>query len=193
MLGFIYHHLGDSDVRAAMVELWTAEWDEMHDAGHPRNCYGKQLTDEGWGAYANAMPAALTNETDGWLKAQMSDPSFWMAKFPRRKPKGGVTMVNYNKLDALERLCFGEFNIAYIRGVATALRDRGETECVVYRADSAYLPRGECSEWEGQRFPVQMVLDGHRARYWPPDLADPSVFSVPTGPNCHHSIKAVGT
>lgn len=114
-----------------------------------------------------------------------------MATYPRRKPKGGISMVKYNKRDALERLCLGEFNIAYIRGLARTLQGRGETECVIYRANRAYEPRGECSEWEGQAFALQDVVDGHRARYWPLGNGRSDAFSVPTGPNCHHSIRSI--
>jgi hypothetical protein len=191
-MGFQYHHLEDADVRQTMVELWSAEWEDMHSSGHPRGCYGKQLTDEGWENYGSVMPVALSEQDDDWLRAEMADPAFWMPKYPRRKPKGGFTMVEYNKRDALERLCFGEFNIAYIRGLATTLLVRGETECIVYRADLAYEPRGECSEWEGEQFPLQDVVDGHRIRYWPLGQGQQGAFSIPTGPNCHHSIHAVG-
>lgn len=191
-MGFHYHHIEDQDVRRAMAELWSGEWQDMQSSGHPRDCYGKQLTDEGWEGYGRAMPVALAERDDDWLVAEMADPAFWMPKYPRRKPKGGVTMVDYNKRDALERLCFGEFNIAYIRGLATILLARGETECIVYRANAAYQPRGECSVWEGERFPLQDVIDGHRIRYWPLGQGKPGEFSVPSGPNCHHSIHALG-
>src|ERR1700679_1092436 len=79
-----------------------------------------------------------------------------MARSPR-KTKNGTTMVNYDKQDALERLCFGDFNIAYIRGLARTLLARGETACLVYRADPAYEPRKECTDWEGQTFPLADV------------------------------------
>jgi hypothetical protein len=191
-MGFEYQHLDEADVRAAMVARWREEWPTLESLEGSERPFGKQLTPSGWERFAAAMPEALAEHDDEWLKDRMSDPSSWMEKYPRRKPKGGFSMVNYNKNDALERLCFGEFNIAYIRGLATALLDRGETNCVVYRADSAYMPRGECSGWEGQQFALQDVIDGHRARYWPPGQGNPSAFSVPSGPNCHHSINAVG-
>jgi hypothetical protein len=191
-MGFEYQHLDEMDVRAAMVARWQEEWPTLESLDGPERPFGKQLTLSGWERFVAVMPEALAEHDDEWLKNRMADPTFWMEKYPRRKPKGGFSMVNYNKDDALERLCFGEFNIAYIRGLATALLDRGDTKCVVYRADSAYVPRGECSVWEGQQFALQDVIDGHRARYWPPGHGNPSIFSVPSGPNCHHSVKAVG-
>jgi hypothetical protein len=191
-VGFLYHHLDESDVRAQMLDAWREEWADL-SANWPRDewPYGKQLTDDGWVAFEQAMPEALASKDDGWLVSEMSAPAYWLDRSPR-KTKNGVTMVNYNKQDALERLCFGEFNIAYIRGLARALLARGETTCLVYRADPAYEPRAECSEWEGQAFPLADVLAGHRARYFPPP-GDPTVFSIPTGPNCHHSIRAVAS
>lgn len=166
-MGFAYHHLDDPAVRDRMVQLWTEEWEEL-SARWPRGqCYGKQLSDLGWSAFEDAMPFALTEQDDDWLVQQVSELDFWLEKSPRRT-KSGTTMVAYNKSDAIQRLCLGEFNIAYIRGLAHVLVDRGETHCTIYRADSAYVPRGECSAWEGQTVPVTDVIAGHRARYHPP-------------------------
>jgi len=186
-MGFIYHHLDQPDVRESMVELWQRDWKQITSIGHPRECYGKDLTDLGWAEFETAMPLALAEGTDDSLSADMQAPGYWRAKRPHRR----YGETNYNHAQARELLCYGEFNVAYIRGLAHALIARGETECVVYRADSAYQPRGECSKWEGQRFTLQAVIDGHRARYWPPGEGDSVAFSIPTGYNCHHSIRAV--
>lgn len=188
-VGFDYWHLDDLEVREEMVRLWKAERDDLSTNWSRDQCYGKQLSDAGWLAFPKSMVAALAERDDAWLMQEMSPAEFWMPKSPRRT-KTGVIMVNYNKADALERLCFGEFNIAYIHGLATVLIARGDTECLVYRANPAYDPRGECSAWEGQTFPLADVLAGHRARYHPPP-GDLNAWSIPTGPNCHHSIRAV--
>ena len=190
-MGFTYYHLNDEDVRLASHDAWQEEWADL-SANWPRGqCYGKQLTDEGWHAFEGSMPVALRSETDDWLVEQMAEPDYWAPYLTRRKPKGGFTNVDYNKRDALERLCRGEFNIAYIRGVARALLARGETNCVVYRASEAGEERGECTAWEGHEFELQTVLDGHRVRYHPPP-GNREAWSVPSGPNCHHSIRARG-
>jgi hypothetical protein len=187
-VGFRYDHLDEQDVRAKMLRAWSEEWTEL-SANFPRGqCYGKQLTDAGWVAFERAMPEALDSRDDDWLVDAMSPADYWQDRSPRRT-KNGITMVNYNKRDALERLCFGEFNIAYIRGLALALLARGDTTCIVYRADAAYVPRGECTDWEGQLFPLADVVSGHRARYHPPP-GDRRAWSIPSGPNCHHSIRA---
>lgn len=189
-MGFTYHHLDEPIARAGMIERWCAEWASLESIPGPARPYGKQLTADGWEAFSAAMPAALSEHDDEWLREQMSSLDYWDTHLTR-KTKQGVKLVDYNKEDAIRKLCFGEFNIAYIRGLATALSQQGETHCAVYRADAAYEPRGECSGWEGQQFLLKDVIDGHRARYWPPDQADRSAFSIPTGPNCHHSIRRI--
>jgi hypothetical protein len=187
-MGFEYHHLAEGDVRAAMVDAWQEEWADL-SAHWPRGqCYGKQLTDAGWANIERVIPEALAGRDDDWLAGEMAPAEYWQETLVRRT-KNGVTMVDYHKPDALLKLCFGEFNIAYIRGLAKALLARGETICWVYRADRAYVPRGECSEWEDRSFPLADVIAGHRARYHPP-LGDRHAFSVPSGPNCHHTIRA---
>lgn len=188
-MGFDFYHLGEPDVRDHMVAAWLEEWADL-SANWPRGqCYGKQLTEAGWAAFAVVMPEALAVRDDDWLTTQMSPDQYWELRSPRRT-RSGITMVNYNKRDALERLTFGEFNIAYIRGLARALVARGHTDCAVYRANPAYEPRGECSTWEGKTFPLGDVIAGHRVRYHPPPGL-PHAWSIPTGPNCHHSIRAL--
>jgi hypothetical protein len=175
-----------------MVLLWSAEWAELEDRTDRADCYGKALTEQGWAAFEEAMPAALDGHDDDWLYVRMDDPAYWRTWLPRRRRGGqGWTTAAVNRPEALRRLCFGEFNVAYIRGLAHALRDRGEDFAVVYRAAHAAEPRGRCSSWEGDVVPVQQVIDGHRVYYWPPP-GDRSAWGLPTGPNCHHSIHAVG-
>ena len=88
-------------------------------------------------------------------------------------------------------LCVSEFNIAYIRGLARTLQSEGEEQCEIFRAGSAMENDRECSAWEGKAFSVQQLIDGHRARYWPPP-GDRRVWSLPTQPGCHHSICRIG-
>lgn len=188
-MGFQYHHLDDPDVRTEMVTLW-AEEDRMLVAGdRRRDCYGKDLVEAGWAAWQVVMPEALAAQDEEWLIERMLDPGYWRETRSPKKPGHKPSKVSPKW--ASKMLCANEFNIAYVRGLATALLARGETECVVYRADIASDPRCECTEWEGGRFPLQQVLDGHRARYWPDD-SNPGAFSVPSGVNCHHSIHALG-
>lgn len=188
-MGFTYFHLGERDVREAMVLMWSAEWAEIEGLPEGRRPYGKDLTSAGWAAFATAMPEALDAHDDDWLAERMDRASYFRSARPRRTRNGGTTMVRVNLGEAIKQLCYGEFNIAYIRGLAHALQARGETHAVVYRAGSAVEARAECSSWEGQEFPLAQIIGGHRARYWP--QRDDGAWSVPAGVNCHHSIRAV--
>ena len=189
---FTYHHLEDPEVRESMVALWNAENAELLAGGNRGECYGQDLVDAGWEQWEKAMPAALAEHDEEWLTHQMLDPSYWRSHRPRILKSGRVSQQAVSPRWVAPFLSRNEFNIAYIHGLSATLLQRGQGECEVYRADSAYEPRGECSAWEGQRFSTQEIFDGHRARYWPPEAAVPSVLSVPSGPNCHHSIRAVG-
>lgn len=191
-MGFRFLHLHEPDVRESMVLHWSAEWSELVDRPDRTDCYGKPLTDVGWDAFGEVMPRALAEHDDDWLVVRMDDPRYWHARLPRRGRGGrGWTSYAVNRGEALRRLCHGEFNVAYIRGLAHALVERGETHAVVYRAGPAVEPRSECSGWEGREVPLADVIAGHRVRYWPaPGRA--SAWSLPTGVNCHHSIHAVG-
>ena len=190
-MGLRYFHLDDPDVRAAMTAHWSSEWEALTDLPNRADCFGKALTDAGWEAYGIAMPLALAERDDDWLLLQMDERHYWQERLPRRG-RGGVGWTTYavNRDEHLRRLCFGEFNVAYIRGLAYALLERGETQALVYRAGDAAEPRAECTRWEGSTVPLDQVIAGHRARYWPPP-GDPSAWSLPTGVNCHHSIRAV--
>jgi hypothetical protein len=188
-MSFQYHHLEDVDVRRAMTTLWEEENETLVNKGLREQCYGADLIEAGWVAWESAMPQALAEQDDDWLIDVMLDPSYWRSNRPPTKP--GYKPPKVSPKWASKMLCSNEFNAAYVRGVASALLAGGETECVVYRADTASDPRCECTEWEGRSFPLQQVLDGHRARYWPDD-SNSGAFSVPSGVNCHHSIHAVG-
>lgn len=189
-MSFTYHHLDDRDVRAAMVDCWRAENDDLVASGLRSDCYGADLVEVGWREWETAMPEALANRDDDWLVEQMLDPSFWRSHRPRKLKSGGYSQSRVSPSWASKLLCLGEFNIAYVRGLSEVLLGRGETECIVYRASDAAEPRCECTAWEERRFPLQNIANGHRARYWPLESCDPSAFSVPSGFNCHHSIRA---
>ena len=183
-MGLNYHHLDDVDVRHAMTTMWLEEFVDLRTNWAIDACYGKQLTAAGWDAFGNAMPKALKGYDDEWLRSQMNNDSYWQEHLLRR----GRPVV-YNKPDAIQKLTIGEFNIAYIHGLASVLQSRGREMCVIYRADHAYVPRSECSAWEDHEVRISDVLAGHRVRYHPPP-GDRRAFSIPSGPNCHHSIRA---
>lgn len=192
-MGFEYHHLDDPEVRKEMHRLWCDENEELIAGDNRADCYGADLVEAGWDRWNEVMPDALENYDDDWLWNRMYDQALWRSHRPRRLKAGGYSQMRVNLKWACDLLSLGEFNIAYIRGLAHVLDARGERECIIYRAQDAGEPRCECTGWEGQSFPLRDVIDGHRARYWPPSAGRPGVFSVPSGFNCHHSIRQVAS
>jgi hypothetical protein len=190
-MGLRYFHLDESDVRTAMLTHWSSEWAKVVDLPNRDECFGKALTEDGWTMFGKVMPEALATQDDDWLYQQMDAESFWQERLPQRA-RGGTGWTTYavNRPEHLRRLCFDEFNIAYIRGLAHALLDRGEKDALIYRAGEASEPRAKCSSWEDTTVPLKQVIGGHRAHYWPPP-GEPSAWSLPTGVNCHHSIMAI--
>lgn len=85
------------------------------------------------------------------------------------------------------RLATNEFNTWYVRGLSGLLLDEGMVQCEVYRAGHPKWEPSECSKHEGEIVAVQDVYAGHRRRYWP--VPDPTAFSIPFQPGCHHSIR----
>ncbi|HYN50746.1 MAG TPA: hypothetical protein VES62_07455 [Thermoleophilaceae bacterium] len=190
-MGLLFHHLADPEVRQRMVGMWRDEFAALK-AGYPRQewPYGRYLIDAGWAAFETAMPQALTEHDDDWLAAQVRDPRYWLPKASRAKPVGGRTWVDYDKEDALRRLATGEFNVAYVHGLASVLLDRGQSHCVVYRAGVAVEPRDAyCTNLEERQAPLAQILADHRRNYFP--VRDPDAKPIPSGPNCHHSIRAI--
>lgn len=190
-MGLYFYHLGDPDVRERMVAMWADELASLK-SGYARTewPYGRYLTDSGIAAFERAMPQAIAEHDDDWLAQEMGHPQYWLEKAVRRTQKGGTTLVDYDKDDALRRLTSGEFNIAYVRGLASVLIERGQSECLVYRAGAAAEPRdGYCTALEDQRVQLAQILADHRRNYFP--VRDPDARPIPSGPNCHHSIRAV--
>lgn len=80
MSGLTYHHLDEDAVRQAMLSGWEEEREGLIAGGHERDCYGKDLSDQGWDAFLRAMPAALIEKTDAWLASEMEDSALWKAE-----------------------------------------------------------------------------------------------------------------
>lgn len=186
------HHLDDPAVREQMIGAWTEEREELRAIGLEQEVYGRDLTEAGWYAFERAMPDALQRHDVVWLSRAMDRPEHWQASRLQRVRGGRLSRVRVNRHEAVSRLAIGEFNTAYVRGLARALILRGEHEALVYRAGPAVERRTDCTALEGRAVALQRVLDGHRARYWPaPGSRD--ALSIPSGPNCHHSIRAMPT
>jgi hypothetical protein len=141
----------------------------------PNPYFGKALTSTGRQAFINEMTRTIQNPNgnEEALALALSNPSNW---------------IDHPESNA-KRLAITEFNTWFVRGLCRRLIEENIEYCEVYRAGPADEPRAECTSWEGRRFRVQDVYNGHRARYWP--IPNPGIFSVPAGANCHHSIRRV--
>lgn len=126
-MGFQYHHLDDPGVREEMLCLWREENEVLIADGNRAECYGADLIERGWDRWNEAMPDAIANHDDDWLWDQMHDPTLWRSRRPRRLKGGGYSQMRVNLKWACDLLCLGEFNIAYVRGVAHVLEAGGES------------------------------------------------------------------
>ncbi len=166
--------------------------DEFHTEEAGQDPYrSKLLTSEGLENYPQLMEKAIT-ETEGnevTLGRDLNRSGFWETTMKsQRKGKSYTKSVNVG--DASTRIALTEFSTWYTRGFAKRLMEEGEKECEVYRADTAVEPRCSCSNWEGKKFSVKDAYEGHRKRYHHNKI-DRAAFSIPSGPNCHHSIRRV--
>jgi hypothetical protein len=172
----------DPITRRSMMAEFEAEW----AGGNPY--LSSLLSEYGRAAFPGLMREALANGDEMTLAGSLWVPSFWLPAFPRKTRGGSVSMVKISPDAAAARLARTEFNTWYVRGLSARLLAEGEEMCEVYRAAPAEEPRPECLEHEGRVYPIVEVFEGHRVRYWPPP-GNPTAFSIPTGPNCHHTIR----
>lgn len=149
----------------------------------------RTLSDEGWREFPRIMEQAIRSGDDVTLALALNRPGLF--KDTQRRTKSGATRVRTNPEKASKTLALTEFNTWYVRGLCRRLMDEGVESCEVYRADPAANPRCECTGWEGSVFSVRDVYNGHRARYHGAG-ASPKALSIPSGPNCHHSIRRAG-
>lgn len=173
----------DSATRDYMLKEFRAEQNS-------ENPYRSQLmTAAGNEQFVEIMERAITTGNEISLEQELANPSFWVSSTTaRRKETTYSKSVDFRV--AAKTFALTEFNTWYVRGFAKRLMDEGEKECEVYRADTAVEPRCECTRWQTQTFDVKMIYDGHRKRYHH-ETIDRSAIAVPSGPNCHHSIKRI--
>lgn len=176
---FNFEELNEA-TRQAMLREFDAEQE-----GTPY--VSTQLSSQGVGVYAELMRNAICTGNEVSLEVDLSYDAYWRPTGSNRSRSPSRRTTNGFSYKA-KRLAITEFNTWNVRGLARLLLDEGVETCEVYRADSAGEPRDECLEHEGKQFSVQEIYEGHRARYWPRP-GNPSALSVPTGPNCHHTIR----
>ena len=177
----IYEEL-DETTRKFMLEEFQAD-----EQAIPYR--SKALTSLGLDVFPDLMRRAIEYGSEVSLMQSLNNPEYWEPY--ETYVRGGVERERKRNIgQAAERLALTEFNTWYVRGLARRLIEEGIEECQIYRGAQPKWEHGECSQHEGMIVKVQVVYDGHRGRYWP-EPGDPSIFSIPAGPGCHHVIKRV--
>jgi hypothetical protein len=171
----------DETTRESMLREFEAE----EAGGRPYR--SKDLSAAGRAAFTGHMRDAIRQGTEVTLGPALSQPHYWNPT-GRRTVKGVDRTYTINPGFAAERLALTEFSTWYVHGFAARLLAEGVTRCEIYRGAEPKGEPAECSQHEGQIVAVQLVYDGHRARYWP-EPGDPTAFSIPAHPNCHHLIR----
>jgi hypothetical protein len=180
---FTFEELDDTTRRYMLEEFRAEQLSTDPPPFRPAN-----LTGEGEAAFVEVMERAIQGGDEETLAADLSNPHFWITT--QSGIRGGRVVTSRHRVSELaRRFAITDFNIWYIRGLCRRLMDEGVDLCEVYRAAPAYVPRSECRALEGKTLLVQDVYAGHRAKYHP--VKNPRAFSIPAGPNCHHSIRRV--
>ncbi len=174
------------DLTPVLRERMLAEW-RREEAG-PNPYRSPRLTEAGVIAFVAAMPIALVVGNEVSLAQALARREYWKSVEHRTSRRGRWIPASMPR-NANEVLAWTEYLTWYTRAIAGQLLDEGEDECLVYRAAPAWQARCECVTLEGQTVKTVDVYAGHRARYWPIGL--PGAFSIPVGPNCHHTITGV--
>lgn len=159
---------------------------EQEEAGNPYR--SRHLTSAGLAAFPGLMRDALQSGNEESLLGALLVRRYWKS-YETCERSGQMHTREVNPRHAAERLAVTEFNTWYVRGFAAVLREEGVTQCVVYRAGMPRRGSGSCCAWEGRVVSVEAVYQGHRATYWP--RPNPGAFSIPFGPDCHHTIRRV--
>lgn len=145
------------------------------------------LIGDGPASFPALMRDAIRSGTERSLAASLMVPGFW--KTDRQTTRSGAPATEQvNVRQTAERLALSEFNTWYVRGLARRLLDEGVRTCQVYRAGDPKGEPAECVANEGRVLEVQAIYDGHRARYWPRP-GNRTAISIPSHPNCHHTIR----
>jgi hypothetical protein len=173
----------DNVTRKAML----AEFEAEENSGQPYR--SKAVSEEGLKAFPMLMRSAIESGDEGSLGDALNDPGYWLPT--EEYVRSGVTRERQRNIrQAAERLALTEFSTWYVRGLARRLLNEGIPKCQVYRAAEPKWVPGTCAEHEGLVVDIQVVYDGHRAKYWP-EPGNPDAFSIPFGPGCHHVIRRV--
>ncbi|MBW3664583.1 MAG: hypothetical protein KY469_15895 [Actinobacteria bacterium] len=170
-------------------ECMIAEFDTEQATALP--FVGADLSPTGRASFAELVRVALESEDDDTLTAAFDHAELWQTHQAFRRKSGSMGERAVNVSQRARLLGLNEFNTWYVRGLSARLLDEGSERCQIYRAaEPLWEPARECVALEGKVVSVRSVYDGHRAKYWPAP-GDPTAFSLPNVPNCHHTIRRV--
>lgn len=176
----------DDVTRQHMLREFEHEWASA-DRYEPL-----RLSAAGLGAFPHLMGDAISQGDEIWLGRKLAaDRSYWLRYeeyWDHRKQTMRERRINV--VQSAETLARHEFNTFYVRGLAMRLLAEDVDSVQVYRASYPKWEPAECSVHEGRVYPIDVILDGHRAGYHPPP-GDPTVISIPQVPGCHHSVRRV--
>jgi len=170
------------DTRKSMLEEFKKE-------EQSKNPYrSESMTTEGLSNVAQLVEKSIKNGNEETLATDLSMPKYWKSHTTVHRASGSHQR-RINPETAAGVFGLTEFNTWYVGGLAKKLMSEGIDKCEIYRAESAKEPRCECLQYEGKQIEVQKIYDGHRTKYHP--KKNSSAFSIPSGPNCHHSIRRI--
>lgn len=175
-----YEELDDT-TRKWMLKEFNTEQSQDH-------YQSKSMNQTGLAAFPDIMRAAIQSGNIESLTRDLSNSSLWNLS-KSRKTKTGTADIPIKPEVEAKMVAHSEFNTIFTHGMARRLMEEGEEKCEVYRADRAHEPKCECSKLEGSIQPVQKIYDGHRAKYFP--RYNSGAFSIPSVPNCHHTIRRI--
>lgn len=171
----------DEITRKWMLEEFLKE----EESGNPYRSI--RLSKIGLNIFPFEMKNAIAEGNEITLAQALSDDKNWQP-YESYQRRGISYQRRINPVKAAEFLADTEFITWYTRGFARRLLEEGEVFCQVVRVAFAMVPRDECLLHENKTFNVLNIYNGHRSRYWPPP-GNKSAFSIPSGTNCHHSIR----
>lgn len=146
-----------------------------------------RLTPDGADIWPTLMEEAIQTGSDESLHLALRNAPGLFASHEPWVRNGVTRMRAVNQNQASEMLATSEFNTWYVRGLSARLLEENVPYVEVYRAAVPKWEVAGCASHEGRMVATQDVYDGHRAAYWP--VENPTAFSVPFQPGCHHSIR----
>lgn len=172
----------DDKTREQMLEVFNKE------EKSPEPYRSESMSPEGLKNISKFVEKAIKSGNEKTLASDLSKSIYWNSHTTvHRKSTTYQRKIDPNT--AANVFALTEFNTWYVHGFAKRLMSEGIEKCEIYRAESADKPRCECSKFEGRPIEVKKIYEGHRAKYDP--TKNSSAFSIPSGPNCHHSIRRI--